>query len=136
MGYLTLKNSGGKRKYTENDLEASALRFIRERCEGLRFDMQKSMCEDTEKKIFFGRSIGMNQIPYNMQMDLDRLCLENALERFLNSGKKEDDFDVYFCYLEMFVGDYDKTRRMIELLSEFEANGSGLLMKHSISKAL
>lgn len=88
MGYLTLKNSGEKRKYTENDLEASALRFIRERCEGLRFDMQKSMCEDPEKKIFFGRSIGMNQIPYNMQMDLDRLCLENALERFLNSGKK------------------------------------------------
>lgn len=32
--------------------------------------------------------------------------------------------------MEMFVGDYDKTRRMIELLSEFEANGSGLLMKH------
>ena len=30
----------------------------------------------------------------------------------------------------MFVGDYDKTRRMIELLSEFEENGSRLLMKH------
>ena len=30
----------------------------------------------------------------------------------------------------MYVGDYEKTRRMIELLSEFEANGSGLLMKH------
>lgn len=30
----------------------------------------------------------------------------------------------------MFVGDYKKTRRMIELLSEFEANGSSLLMRH------
>ena len=65
-----------------------------------------------------------------MQMDIDRLCFENAIERFLKSGKKEDAFDVYFCYLEMFVGNYEKTRRMIELLSEFEANGSGLLMKH------
>lgn len=65
-----------------------------------------------------------------MEKDIDRLCLEKAIDRFLKSGKKEDAFDVYFCYLEMFVGDYEKTRRMIELLSEFESNGSGLLMKH------
>jgi hypothetical protein len=65
-----------------------------------------------------------------MEKDIDRLCLERALERFLESGKKEDAFDVYFCYLEMFVGSYKKTRRMIEMLSEFEANGSSLLMKH------
>ena len=65
-----------------------------------------------------------------MEKDIDRLCLENAVDRFLSSGKKEEAFDVYFCYLEMFVGDYRKTRRMIELLSEYEANGSGLLMKH------
>lgn len=130
MGYATLRNAGGKRKYAESGLEASALKFIRDRCEGLRFDQAKAAEEDYEKKIFSGSSIGANQIPYNMQMDLDRLCLENAVERFLKSGKKEDAFDVYFCYLEMFVGEYEKTRRMIELLSEFEANGSGLLMKH------
>lgn len=130
MGYPTLENSGGKRKYVENGLEASALRFIRERCENLRFDDKKSADEKPEEKIFGGSSIKEKQIPYNMQMDIDRLCLENAVERFLRSGKKEDAFDVYFCYLEMFVGEYEKTRRMIELLSEFEANGSGLLMKH------
>lgn len=130
MGYSTLKNSGGKRKYAESSLEASALKFIRDCCEDLRFDQDKTADEDFEKKIFLGSSIGPNQIPYNMQMDLDRLCLENAVERFLGSGKKEDAFNVYFCYLEMFVGEYEKTRRMIELLSEFEANGSGLLMKH------
>lgn len=129
MGYTMLKNSGGKRKYAENGLEASALKFIRDYCEDLRFDQEKNRREESEKR-FLGRSMGAGQIPYNMQMDLDRLCLENALERFLRSGKKEDAFDVYFCYLEMFVGEYEKTRRMIELLSEFEANGSGLLMKH------
>lgn len=130
MGYNTLKNSGRIKKYTENSLEASALKFIRDCCENLRFNQEKTEKENAEKKIFLGSSIKENQIPYNMQMDIDRLCFENAIERFLKSGKKEDAFDVYFCYLEMFVGNYEKTRRMIELLSEFEANGSGLLMKH------
>lgn len=98
--------------------------FIRDACEGLRFETVD------ESKGFLGRSISPCQIPFNMEKDIDRLCLENAVDRFLKSGRKEDAFDVYFCYLEMFVGDYEKTRRMIELLSEFEANGSGLLMKH------
>lgn len=118
-----------ERKYTDHSLEAEAISFIRNRCEGLRFDITRSD-EDGERKAYTGKSIEINQIPYNMEKDIDRLCMENAIARFLESGKKEDAFDVYFCYLEMFVGDYEKTRRMIELLSEFEANGSGLLMKH------
>ncbi|WP_461811734.1 hypothetical protein, partial [Faecalimonas sp.] len=65
----------------------------------------------------------LNQIPINMEKDIDRLCLEKAIERFLKSGKKEDAFDVYFCYLEMFIGDYEKNRRVVELLSEYEVNG-------------
>ena len=65
-----------------------------------------------------------------MQMDIDRLCLENAMERFLDSGSAQDAFDVYFCYLEMFVGSYGESRMMIEMLSEFEMNGSSVLMKH------
>lgn len=63
-------------------------------------------------------------------MDIDRLCLERAIERFIDSGVAQDAFDVYFCYLEMFIGEYGKSRRMIELLSEFETNSSSLLMKH------
>ena len=118
-----------EKKYENYSLEAEAISFIRNRCEGLRFDETKSD-EDGKKKEYTGKSIATGQIPYNMEKDIDRLCLENAIARFLESGKKEDAFDVYFCYLEMFVGDYEKTRRMIELLSEFEANGSGLLMKH------
>lgn len=130
MGYTMLKNSADKKKYTRFSLEEAALTFIRENCEGLRFDRNVELKENFEKRIFSGTSLNENEIPYNMQMDIDRLCLENAVDRFLKSGKKEDAFGVYFCYLEMFIGDYEKTRRMIELLSEFEVNGSGLLMKH------
>lgn len=127
MGYTMLKNEPVSRDYQENSLEQAALAFIREDCQDLRFRNRK---EDNAEPDCDGTSLKPGQIPYNMEKDIDRLCLENAVDRFLRSGKKEDAFDVYFCYLEMFVGDYEKTRRMIELLSEFEANGSGLLMKH------
>ena len=127
MGYKTLNNSDIVED--SNFMKESVTRFIREYCEDLRFEPEK---EEKEKKdhILLGISLSSGQIPYNMQMDIERLCLEKALTRFLDSGRKQDAFDVYFCYLEMFVGEYKKTRRMIELLSEYEANGSGLLMKH------
>ena len=122
MAYRTIERAAKKYNYPEGSMEHAVLTFIRERCEDLRFD-HKSGDACT------GRSLKENQIPYNMEKDIDRLCLENAVARFLESGKKQDAFDVYFCYLDMFVGDYDKTRRMIEFLSEYEANGSRLLMK-------
>lgn len=137
MGYTELKNKlrqpayhmdGAEKKDKELDLRSAVQRFIRESCEGLRFDETKANEKETEN--YTGKSLGPNQIPYNMEKDIDRLCMENAILRFLDSNRKEDAFDVYYCYLEMFVGDYAKTRRIIELLSEYEANGSGLLMKH------
>lgn len=131
MAYTTLENkmvsNPYAKQYAEYSLEYEALKFIRERCEGLRFDSDRAKAGNVDRD---GKSIKSNPIPYNMEKDIDRLCMENAIRRFLKTGRKEDAFDVYFCYLEMFVGDYEKTRRMIELLSEFEANGSGLLMKH------
>lgn len=131
MAYTMLNNKTiRKRYYAPDSLEGAALSFIRECCEGLRFDKSKAVSMECEELDFDGTSLKTGQIPFNMEKDIDRLCLENAVDRFLKSGKKEDAFDVYFCYLEMFVGDYEKTRRMIELLSEYEANGSGLLMKH------
>lgn len=133
MAYTMLKNERKSTDKTAQSLEQCALQFVRENCQGLRFDKDKitSASEiDYESADWDGTSLKKNQIPYNMEKDIDRLCLEKAIARFLNSGKKEDAFDVYFCYLEMFVGEYEKTRRMIELLSEFESNGSGLLMKH------
>ncbi len=131
MAYTMLDNATiRQRDYAPDTLEGAAVSFIRECCEGLRFDKNKATTMSSGSLDFDGTSFKTNQIPFNMEKDIDRLCLENAVVRFLKSGKKEDAFDVYFCYLEMFVGDYEKTRRMIELLSEFEANGSGLLMKH------
>ena len=127
MGYTKLR--APERRYDAFSLEGAALTFLRDRCEGLRFSAEKAE-KEAQTGTLLGTSRGKGDVPYNQQMDTDRLCLENALRRFLSSGRKEDAFDVYFCYLEMFVGDYQKTRRMIELLSEFEANGSGLLMKH------
>lgn len=128
MSYTMLNNKREK-KYEKSTLAGAALKFIEENCQDLRFDVQKD-AEEKKSGKYLGTSLEAGQIPYNMENDIDRLCLENALGRFLESGKKEDAFDVYFCYLEMFIGDYEKTRRMIELLSEFEANGSSLLMKH------
>ena len=109
------------------DLKSAALRFLHERCEGLLFDTEK---EETEPDDFSGTGISPNQIPYNMQMDLNRLCLERELERFIDSGVAEDAYNVYYCYLEMFFDHYGKSKKMVELLSEFESNGSSLLMKH------
>ena len=111
-----------------NDLTSSALRFLHERCEGLRF------VDEAEAEFFgalcTGRSISSDQIPYNMQMDIDRLCLERELGNFIDSGTAEDAYTVYYCFLEMFIGRYGASQSMIELLSEFESNASSLLMKH------
>ena len=65
------------------NLKSCALRFIHEMCEGLRFNMK---IEEEEEKtgIYQGTSAEQGQIPYNMQMDINRLCLERELERFLD----------------------------------------------------
>ena len=111
------------------DLKSAAIRFLHNRCEDLRFDEEVTSQEE-ENHIFLGDSIKPGQIPYNMEMDIDRLCLERELGRFIDSGTTEDAFNIYYCFLEMFLGNYDRSREMIELLSEFEQNGSSLLMKH------
>ena len=111
------------------DFETAVRHFVHERCAGLRFDAQLAQAE-TKTGVLRGKSKKDGQIPYNMQMDIDRLCLARAIERFMASGEKEDAFDVYFCYLEMFGGGYNCSRRMIELLSEYESTASNLLMAH------
>ena len=116
-------------KPAEHDLCSASLAFLHDRCTDLRFD-EEITAREAESGVLEGVSVKKGQIPYNMQMDLDRLCMERAVERFLKSGVAEDAFDVYFCYLEMFMGRYGKSRRMIELLSEFENNSSAVLMKH------
>ena len=110
------------------DLKSAALRFLHNRCEGLKFDEKKE--EEFKTGVFTGKSIKEDQIPFNMQMDINRLCLERELERFIDSGVAEDAYNIYYCYMEMFFGHYGKSKKMVELLSEFESNGSSLLMKH------
>ncbi len=112
-----------------NDLKSAALRFLHERCEGLRFSPEKAQ-EEAETGRYLGTSFSRNQIPYNMQMDIDRLCLERELESFIDSGVAEDAYTVYYCFMKMFTGTYGRSSKMIELLSEFESNASSLLMKH------
>ena len=117
----------GARKGT--DLKSAALRFLHERCEGLRFDPAMTRLEK-EQGIYLGTGIRPNQVPFNMQKDTDRLCLERELEKFIDSGVAEDAYTVYYSWLEMFMGEYCKSQKMVELLSEFESNASSLIMKH------
>ena len=108
-----------------------ALAFLRESCVDLKFDLEdarRAALEDAD-----GRSSGSGQIPYNMERDLDRLSFEAAVARFLESGSREDAFDIYFCYCEIFKpfgAGYDSTGLLLKMLSEHETNASSLLMKH------
>ena len=110
-------------------LKEKVLHFITDSCENLGFSPEKTE-QEIKTGVFQGKSLRENDIPYNMQMDIDRLCMANALSRFIDSGTAHDAFDVYVCYIEMFWGSYGKCRHIIEMLSEFETNGSSLLMKH------
>ena len=112
-----------------NSLKCASLRFLHNACEGLKFDASIEAEED-KSGIYQGTSLKPGQIPYNMQMDINRLCLEKSLEKFIDSGTAEDAYMVYYSYLEIFLGHYGKSKKMIELLAEFESNGSSLLMKH------
>jgi hypothetical protein len=118
------------KSFTDGDsyitnLEKECLAFIREDCEELRFDKSLLDCTDTK-----GDSIGKKQIPYNMEKDTDRLCFERAIHKFMQTGMAEDAFGIYFCYIELFIGKYQKCKELVEMLAEFERNASSLLMKH------
>ncbi|MGI6090901.1 MAG: hypothetical protein ACOYEL_05905 [Saccharofermentanales bacterium] len=112
----------------DHGLKAMAQRFLHTRCEGLGFNAETE-AEESDGA-YQGTSLQVGQIPYNMQMDINRLCLERELDKFIDSGVAEDAYTIYYCYLEMFFGHYGKSKKMVELLSEFESNGSSLLMKH------
>ena len=67
---------------TGTDLKSAALRFLEKRCVGLRFSSEKEK-EEEETGKYLGTSLLPNQIPYNMQMDIDRLCMKNELANSL-----------------------------------------------------
>ncbi len=105
-----------------------ALEFLRDWCVDLKFDPKRVDLEDSD-----GRSGKKGQIPYNMERDLDRMSFEGAIARFLNTGSREDAFDIYYCYCEIFHPfgeDYDSAGLLLEMLSEHEYNAGSLMMKH------
>ena len=111
------------------DLKSAALRFIHNSCEGLRFD---ACIEEEEKRTgeLQGTSLSYGQIPYNMQMDINRLCLERELERFIDSGATQDAYNVYYCFEEIFLKDCVDSKKLVDLLGECESSVSTLLMEH------
>ena len=111
------------------DLKNKVKAFLEDTCKELRHSNDISEREKSTG-VFEGRSLKPGQIPYNMQMDIDRKCFTLAMERFLDSGTARDAFDVYFCFIEMFLTGYEKTSAMIELLSEYESNTGNVVMKH------
>ncbi len=117
--------------HTARTYGREALLFLRESCENLAFDTndsRRASLADSD-----GRSASPHTIPYNMERDLDRLSFELAVSRFLASGTREDAFDVYYCYCEIFRpfgSGYDSSTILLQLLAEHEANASSLLMKH------
>lgn len=69
----------------------------------------------------------------NFNRDVDRLSFENAIKRFMINGSRDEAFDIYVSYCEIFkpFGDgYNTVRYLVELLAEHETHSSSLLMKH------
>ena len=74
-----------------------------------------------------------NGCTYNFNRDIDALCFKNAVARFVRTGAREDAFDVFFCYAEIFktFGGYKKgIDCLLQLLYQHEATSASLLAKH------
>lgn len=123
MGYQRMGAYGAHIPNVEHSNKTygrESLLFIRECCCGLGYTDEVGKLDKTG-------------VDYNFVRDIDRLCLEKAISRFMETGSREDAFDVYYIYCELFhpfgTG-YETTRVLLETLSEHEENSSSLLMKH------
>lgn len=113
--------AGGEpaRNQAGSQLEKLCLDFIREDCQELNYSESQNLAK--------------GNVPFCYEQDTNRLCLERAIHRFMQSGTKEDAFDIYYCYCEIFAPfgrGYEATRILLETLSEHEGNSSSLLMSH------
>lgn len=66
--------------------------------------------------------------PYTYDEEL--ICLYHAIHRFMETGSREDAFDVYYCYIDIYVNNYTQARKLIEMLSNYENTASNLVLKH------
>lgn len=81
----------------------------------------------------FGQKEESNGCTYNFNRDIDAKCFKNAVKRFVRTGAKEDAFDVFFCYAEIFktFGGYKNgIDSLLQLLYQHEATSASLLTKH------
>ena len=65
--------------------------------------------------------------------NIDYRCLDIAIARFLDSGQKDDAFDVFFCFSEIFKlfgRGYDSVKTLLDLLADHEIYTGSLLQKH------
>lgn len=86
-----------------------------------------------EMTLEFFDNLLLNNRESKEENDSERLCLKNAVKKFLKTGKKEDAFSVYFCFCEiykLFGNGYENTKRLLELLSDHEYHSGELLSKH------
>lgn len=83
-------------------------------------------------KLFFDM-LEMNTDSSLQEAESDKLCFRKSFEKFLESGRKEDAFVVYFCFSEIFKlfgKGYDNTKKLLETLSDHEYHSGELLAKH------
>lgn len=77
--------------------------------------------------------IESNGCTSNFNRDIDALCFKNALTRFVRTGARDDAFDVFFCYAEIFktFGGYKNgIDSLLKLLYQHESTSASLLEKH------
>ena len=92
-----------------SELEREALYFLADECKCIEF---RNMNEE---------------IRYNENL----LCLYNAIHRFMETGSREDAFDVYYSLINIVsVKNYAEARQLIEMLSNFENTASNLVLNH------
>ena len=102
-------------------MKPSALRFLHESCEDLLFDPEITALEE-RTGIPAGTGTEAGQIPHDMEMDLNRLCLERALEKFLDDAGDDDAFIVCYAFARIFgipLGDLEERDDLSDAVSAF-----------------
>ena len=105
--------------------------FIRNDCENLFFE--NGECFDNIKGVDDILNVSMTDYRNSITKDVDRICLERAIYKFALSGSRDDAFDVYMTFCEIFKPfgtSYNNISVMLEVLAEHEMNASSLMMKH------
>ncbi|MCR4655246.1 MAG: hypothetical protein K5770_03340 [Lachnospiraceae bacterium] len=63
--------------------------------------------------------------------DENLMSLYYSIHRFMETGSREDAFDVYFSFINIIeISDYNLAKKLIEMLSNYETNASNLVLKH------